>query len=166
MRANDDKAGQRGKTHAVVGLVIGAMVLAVGGPAWAIDVGQSRRWALAQSGQGQSVLVSADPGVGKSRLCHEFIETIRAPGVAEVAVQEQRERRERDRSPRSGVAVEAVDLPRSHGQGEETFVDVLVPEPVREQLAAHWITDVLDGDASKQFEAIWQYLGSRREERR
>lgn len=28
------------------------------------------------------------------------------------------------------------------------------------------ITDVLDGDASKQFEAIWQYLGSRREERR
>lgn len=38
MRANDGRAGLRGKTHAVVGLVIGAMVLAVGAPVWAIDV--------------------------------------------------------------------------------------------------------------------------------
>ena len=38
MRANDGRAGQRGKTHAAVGVVIGAMVLAVSGPVWAIDV--------------------------------------------------------------------------------------------------------------------------------
>ncbi|WP_320669521.1 gamma-glutamyltransferase family protein [Patulibacter defluvii] len=31
---------------------------------------------------------------------------------------------------------EAVDLPRSHGQGEETYVDALVPAAVRERLRA------------------------------
>ncbi|MGE4428037.1 MAG: hypothetical protein AB7G37_16425, partial [Solirubrobacteraceae bacterium] len=31
---------------------------------------------------------------------------------------------------------EAVDLPRSHGQGEETYVDVEVPVEVRDRLAA------------------------------
>ena len=38
MRANDGRAGRRATTHAVVGLVVGAMALAVSGPAWAIDV--------------------------------------------------------------------------------------------------------------------------------
>ncbi|HNM62925.1 MAG TPA: hypothetical protein PKL51_17360, partial [Nitrospira sp.] len=38
MRVNDGRVGRRGQTHAVVGLVIGAMALAISGPAWAIDV--------------------------------------------------------------------------------------------------------------------------------
>ncbi len=37
MRANDGTVGRRGHAHAVVGLVVGVMALAVG-PAWAIDV--------------------------------------------------------------------------------------------------------------------------------
>lgn len=38
MRANDGKASRRGRIHAVVGLVVGTIALAAGGPAWAIDV--------------------------------------------------------------------------------------------------------------------------------
>ncbi|HNV25346.1 MAG TPA: hypothetical protein PKI21_03720 [Nitrospira sp.] len=37
MRANDGTVGRRGHAHAVVGLVVGVMALAVG-PTWAIDV--------------------------------------------------------------------------------------------------------------------------------
>ena len=38
MRANDGTVGGRGHAHAVVGLVVGVMALAISGPAWAIDV--------------------------------------------------------------------------------------------------------------------------------
>ena len=38
MRANRGKEDLRGQSHAVVGLIVGALVLTVGGPTWAIDV--------------------------------------------------------------------------------------------------------------------------------
>lgn len=38
MRANRDKEDLRGQSRAVVGLIVGALVLATGGPTWAIDV--------------------------------------------------------------------------------------------------------------------------------
>ena len=38
MRANHCSAGRRRRSHGVLGLVIGAMVWAVSGPTWAIDV--------------------------------------------------------------------------------------------------------------------------------
>ncbi len=38
MRAIHGKVGLRGQSHAVVGLIVGAVVLAVAGPTWAIDV--------------------------------------------------------------------------------------------------------------------------------
>ena len=38
MRANHCSEGRRRRSHGVIGLVVGAMVWAVGGPAWAIDI--------------------------------------------------------------------------------------------------------------------------------
>ena len=40
-----------------------------------------RRWSGAEAGEGAVVGIVAEPGVGKSRLCHEFAERCRAEGI-------------------------------------------------------------------------------------
>ena len=83
MRVNDGRVGRRGQTHAVVGLVIGAMALAISGPAWAIDVKLSPEDAKKALEAGRAPMEkAASPEDVKKILQQASLARDRAPGWA------------------------------------------------------------------------------------
>jgi len=107
---------------------------------------------LAQSGEGRAVGLVAEPGVGKSRLSHEFVQRCRAQGIEVFEAQAQAHgqqiplmpvlqmlrsffgigEREADQAAREKIAGRALLLDPSFGEDLPLMFDFLgVPDPER-----------------------------------